>query len=133
MLMANRLVAGFVAVALLGVGVAPCAGWESTAQARHDCCVEGQCPGQFERAGHGTDHADDMTQAQADRCCATSEQQNQSRSTQFVGTAFLLAPPVERLVALAEDIRPPDRLDPHAVPVLSPPARLHLLFSVFLV
>ena len=131
--MARRMAAALVVFAMFGVGAVPCAGWEPTAQARHDCCVEGQCPGQIETKSHSGDHSGGVTQAQADQCCATSEQQNQQRSAPQVGATFLLLPPVESVVVAASDIKPPERPDPFAVPVPSPPARLHLLFSVFLV
>ena len=131
--MARRLAAALVVLALVGAGVAPCAGWESTAEARHDCCVEGQCPDQVESGSHSGSHPGGVTQAQADQCCAASEQQNQQRSAQFAGTTFLLLPPVQRVIVAAADFRPPERTDSFAGPVLSPPARLHLLYSVFLV
>lgn len=131
MLMARRMAAALVALAMFGV--APCAGWESTAKARHDCCVDGQCPGQVEADGHSGNHSGGVTQALADQCCANSEQQNQQRSAQFAGATFVPLPPLESVVIAAADIQPPERIDPFAVPVPSPPARLHLLFSVFLV
>jgi hypothetical protein len=131
--MARRLVAAFIAFALSGVSVAPCAGWESTAKARHDCCVEGQCPDQVTADRHSGGHSGGVTQAQADQCCATSEQQHQQRTAQFAGATYLLLPPLERVAVAATDIQPPQRTDPVAVPVPSPPARLYLLFSVFLV
>jgi hypothetical protein len=131
--MASRLASVVLVLALFGAGVAPCAGWESTAQSRHDCCVDGQCPDQIEADSHSGNHPGGVTQAQADQCCANSEQQNQQRSAQFAGATFLLLPPSERVVVAAADITPPERTDPFAVPVPSPSARLHLLFSVFLV
>ena len=131
--MANRVTAAFLAFALFGVGVAPCAGWETTAQTRHDCCVDGQCPDQLKNDGHSESHNGPVSQAQADACCAASEQQNQQRSAQFAGPTFLLLPPVDSVVITAGDLTPPERTDPTVVPVPSPPTRLHLLFSVFLV
>ena len=131
--MARRLAAVLVVFVMFGVGVAPCAGWESSAKARHDCCVEGQCPDQVEADSHSGSHPGGVTQAQADQCCANSEQQNQQRSAQFADATFLLLPPLEGIVVAAVDITPPELPDSFAVPVLSPPARLHLLFSVFLV
>ena len=131
--MSRRLAAALLVFALFGVGVAPCAGWESTAKARHDCCVEGQCPDQIKTDDHSGRHPGGVTQTEADQCCATSEQQNEQRSAQFTGATFLLLPPLESVIVAAADITPPDRTDPFAVPVPSPPARLHLLYSVFLV
>jgi hypothetical protein len=131
--MTSRLTAALLVFALFGVGVAPCSGWESTAKARHDCCVDGQCPDQVDTDRHSGGHSGSVSQAEADQCCATSEQQNQQRTAQFAGPTFLLLPPVENVVVAATDITPPDRTDPATVPVPSPPTRLHLLFSVFLV
>jgi hypothetical protein len=132
-LMARRIAAALIVFALFGAGAAPCAGWESSAKARHDCCVDGQCPDQVEAHSHSGHHPGGVTQGQADQCCAISEQQNQQRAAQFAGTTFLLLPPTESVVVAVADIRPSDGTDLFAVPVPSPPARLHLLYSVFLV
>jgi len=131
--MARRLAAALVALALLGAGVVPCEGWQSTAKARHDCCVKGKCPDQIAADDHSGHDLGGVTQAEADQCCATSEQQNQQRSAQFAGAAFLLLPPSDSVVVAAADVTPPERTDPVALPVPLPPARLHLLYSVFLV
>ena len=120
--MASRLTAALLVFALFGLGVSPCSGWESTAKARHDCCHR-----------HSGGHSGPISQAEADQCCATSERQTQQRAAQFAGPAFLLLPLLESVVVAAADITPPDRTDPATVPVPSPQARLHLLFSVFLV
>jgi len=131
--MTSRLTSAVLVLALVGAGSAPCAGWESTPEARLDCCVDGQCPGQIEADGHAATHSGGVSQAEADRCCATSEQQNQRQSTQFAGPTFLLPAPAAIVVVAAADLTPRQPTDPFAVRVLSPPARLHLLFSVFLV
>jgi hypothetical protein len=130
--MSRRLTAALLTVALIGVGVAPCAGWDSTAQARHDCCVEGQCPGQIETDSHSADHSHGVSQTAADQCCATSEEQNHQRTAQFAVPTFLVLPPTESVVA-ANDLTPPERADADVLPIPSPQTRLHLLFSVFLV
>jgi len=131
--MSRHLTATLLTVALIGVGVAPCAGWESTAKARHDCCVEGQCPGQIETDSHSAGHSSGVSQTAADQCCATSEQQNQQRTAQFAGPMFLVLPPAESAVVTTDDLTPPERSDQDVLPIPSPPTRLHLLFSVFLV
>jgi hypothetical protein len=131
--MSRRLTAALLAVALIGVGVAPCAGWESTAKARHDCCVEGQCPGQIETDSHSAGHSSGVSQTAADQCCATSEQQDQQRTAQFAGQTFLVLPPSASILVTQDELKLPELSDLHAVPILSPPTRLHLLFSVFLV
>jgi hypothetical protein len=131
--MSRHLTAALLTVALIGVGVAPCAGWESTAKARHDCCVEGQCPGQIETDSHSRGHSSGVSRTAADRCCATSEQQNQQRTAQFAGPIFLVLPPTESVDVATDDLTPPERSDADVLPIPSPPTRLHLLFSVFLV
>ena len=131
--MASRLTAALLIVALVGVGVAPCSGSESTAKARHDCCVDGQCPDQVETDRHSGGHSAPVSQAEADQCCATSEQQNQQRTAQFESPTFLLLAPARTFVIGTADSTPPDRTDPRTDPVPPPAARLHLLFSVFLV
>lgn len=128
--MRNRAIAAFAVIALLGAGVGPCAGWQSTAQARKDCCVEGQCPDEL-RSGAG--HSSNPSQAEADQCCAASEQKHQQGSAQFVDAAFVLAQPVDRLAMLAVDVPALGRALPHADPIHPPPTSLHVLFSVFLV
>lgn len=128
-----RLVAALLVLSLFGAGVAPCAGWESTAAARHDCCVEGQCPDQLTPDTHSAAHKGPISQAQADACCAASEQQNQQRSSQAATASFLLAPPVEATFQAPVDFSALSRI---GLPADSPPSRsapLHLLFSVFLV
>ena len=132
--MRNRAIAAFTVIALLGAGVAPCAGWQSTAQARKDCCVEGQCPEELTSvAGHQGGHSSKPSQAEADQCCAASEQKHQQESAQFVDAAFVLVQPVDRLAMLAIDVPALGRALPHADPIHPPPTSLHVLFSVFLV
>jgi hypothetical protein len=131
--MLTRLVTACVVLTLCGAGIAPCAGWESTAQGRHDCCVEGQCPDQLTADSHSTSHSGTVSQPQADVCCATSEQQNQQQSSQDAGVAFLLAPLVECALSTVVDITPPAEIYSRSDRSPSPPAPLHLLFSVFLV
>jgi hypothetical protein len=131
--MLSRFVTVGLVLSLSGAGLAPCAGWASTAQARHDCCVEGQCPDQLETDSHSTSHRGPISQAQADACCAASEQQNQQRSSQVVGAAFLLAPLVEIVLHTLANTGPPELVRMHVSSPLPPPVPLHLLFSVFLV
>jgi hypothetical protein len=125
----SRHVAALLTLFVLSVRGVPCAGWQSTEQGRHDCCIEGQCPAQLESSSH----SHDMSQAEADRCCATSEERQQQQSAQSFGVIFVVAAPVELPASFADAVRPPEHLQPDVLPVPSPPARLHLLFSVFLV
>ncbi len=132
--MLSRVTALAVVLTLFGAGAIPCAGWETTAQARHDCCVDGQCPDEVSNAtGHSGDHAGTMTQAEADRCCATSEQKHQQRASQFAVSSFALSPPAEAAIFDSITLLLPLEIVRDLAPAPSPPTRLHVLFSVFLV
>jgi hypothetical protein len=132
--MLSRAAALVLILAFGGASAAPCAGWETNAQARRDCCVDGKCPDEVSNAtAHSGSHPGTMTQAEADRCCASAEQKHQQSASQFVDSSFALSPPVE--LAVVESIAPlfPARIGPDLTPHPSPPTRLHVLFSVFLV
>jgi hypothetical protein len=132
--MLSRVSALALILAFCGTTAAPCAGWAMSAQARRDCCVEGSCPDEVSNAPkHSGSHPGPMTQAEADRCCAASEQTHQQRASQFADSNFTLSPPVE--VTILAPFAPllADRLAPPVAPEPSPPAQLHVLFSVFLV
>lgn len=131
--MFGRLVTACLVLSLVGAGVAPCAGWASSAQARHDCCIEGQCPDQLKTDDHSTGHTGPVSQAQADACCAASEQKHQQESAQFVDAAFVLLQPVDGLATLAIDGAALGLALPHLDPIHPPATPLHVLFSVFLV
>jgi hypothetical protein len=133
--MISRAAALAVVLALLSAGAIPCAGWESTSQARHDCCVDGKCPDEVSNtSGHSSSHPGGVTQAEADRCCATSEQTHQQRASQFADASFALIPPAETSTVLdSSALLLPDRIARDRASAPSPPTRLHVLFSVFLV
>jgi len=132
-MMARRLTAALIVLALFGAWAAPCAGWGPTSKARHDCCAEGQCPAQLNAGGHSERHGGNVSTSEADRCCAASEEQGQQQRAQSVGTVFLPVAPIDSVLVAADDLTAPKRIDPDVIPVFSPPAPLHLLFSVFLV
>jgi hypothetical protein len=128
--MLSRAVAALVVFALLGPSVAPCAGWQTTPQAREDCCAEGQCPHEF-TADPG--RSAQRTQAEADQCCAAAERKHQQGAAQSVDAAFVLSQAVDGLPAVAMDVPPTGRTIRRHDPVHPPPTPLHVLFSVFLV
>ena len=74
--MLTRRLVGLVCVALLlSAAVGPCAGWDTTPEARRDCCERNHCQhGATLAAGEGT------TQADADRCCANGERGTSDRT-----------------------------------------------------
>ena len=130
----RRLVA-LTSVLTLCVGnVAVCAGWQATPEARMACCTnDTSCPmHESESHHHGSQHQ--VTQAQADSCCAGSEQNDSAISqATFVssGTVALVvatvpvvaAPIVPALRAWRALVPPLVSPGPEAPPALRP-ARL---------
>ena len=108
-----------------------CAGWASTSEERMACCVdEGTCP-MHQADSHGPGATDAVSQAEADSCCAASEQDASTSSSAFVlAVSFALASDPAGLtlpsMALSGAWRPVIPLPPGAVPK-------HLLLSVLLV
>jgi hypothetical protein len=127
-------VARAITVALIAVltagPVGLCAGWQATAEERMACCVEGvACPMHVSERDH-SDGKRQITQAEADNCCAASEgDTGSSAKTSIVvspalrqETVLLLPVASQRLLISSDPV--PDRAA--AVP-------RHLLNSVFLV
>jgi hypothetical protein len=126
---ANVVVLAFV----LGVGnVAVCAGWQSSAQARMECCTQAtSCPMPH---GDGLSDAPQLNQSDADRCCASSER---SDSTQQTSTSLaVVATPPREYITLPPP--PAPRVAPRGEwQLISPHPPLHVpthvLLSVFVV
>jgi len=121
-----------IAAAVAG-DVRLCAGWHSTPEARMDCCQdESDCPMHSDQTLPAA-HSTAVSQAQADACCATSEQ-GSSRSTSQVTAlqqpALLVsiagAPTVVPVPAASGDSRQPLASN-------SPPIARYLLLSVIIV
>ncbi len=134
----SRLVCRLAALTLtfgLMVGnAALCAGWMPTAEARMACCAdEAECP-MHKGDSHSSASQRVLTQAQADSCCASAENQNSNQSNpSFVtaitaavlGVGVLLPASVPALV-LSDAWRASAPIPIAAVPK-------HVLLSVFLV
>ena len=111
-----------------------CAGWNSTPEARMDCCqAESDCPmhggGQMPSAAHSRA----LSQARADACCATSEQGSSSRTSQVTA---LQQPAVLASIAGWPAVVPvPSASGESRQPLAanSPPIARHLLLSVIIV
>ncbi len=71
--------------------LAVCAGWLATPEARMACCTEGgSCP--MHKAGsHDASAQRVVTQAEADTCCAASEQHDSAPSSQIFSLSVALA------------------------------------------
>jgi hypothetical protein len=111
-----------------------CAGWMATPEARIACCSDdGTCPMHTARSGdHGTTR--NVTQADADRCCAASEQDDSAPSPSTIAISIALA-----IVHAPIGVLNAER-DAHAnisrrasVPIPAAHVPKHLLLSVFLV
>jgi hypothetical protein len=129
-----RRVSAILAILTLCVGnVAVCAGWKATPEARMACCRdESTCP-MHKSGAHNSGPEHQLTQAQADTCCAGSER-NESATTRplLVSSGVVaLAPAIVPLVVVPtvpalEEWRA-------FVPLRVSPVPKHLLLSVFLV
>lgn len=118
------------ALALAQSAVTGCVGWQTTPEARRQCCQDGACP-----LHH---HKDDtprtqITQSAADDCCAQSQRHESSPS----GTAFASTMTLAVVESSAPVVLGPVPLRPVDAPweTPSPPTHVakHLLFSVLLV
>lgn len=127
--MMRRAAAGLVVIAMLLAGATPCTGWQASAEARHDCCVNGTCPDSLGETGGQTD----ISQEAADQCCASSEGKDQRDGSQSAA-AFFAVPPPGTLGDVAHtasvSLRPSL---PRHLPLAQPAAPLYVLYSVFLV
>jgi hypothetical protein len=128
----RRLSAVLLTLALAATQVGVCAGWMPTPEARMACCSEdGSCP------MHQPDSQDDgsrriVSQADADRCCAASEDEESipsPSSAAFSVTFAVLLSPFAAL--LPEPESGPDFCASVPVPTRHVPK--HVLLSVFLV
>lgn len=111
---------------------AVCGGWETTAEARMACCVEGACAMHL-APGPGPDPTRAISQADADRCCASSESPNSTPTSPVFALALPPATLVQHLFAAAPLLTL--AFDParEPVPLTASPVPKHLLLSVFLI
>ena len=132
-MVAKRLSALALALALMAGNAAVCAGWMSSSEARMACCSEsGACP---MHSGNSHDSGSDrVSQAQADNCCADSERENSNQpnltflaaiSSAVLGSGVVVPAPVPAFV-LSDGWR-------SSMPIPIAPPQKHLLLSVFLV
>jgi hypothetical protein len=111
-----------------------CSGWMRTPEARIACCsADGTCP--MHTSGsedHGT--ARNVTQADADRCCAASGQDDSAPSPSTIAISIALAVVHTPIGVLNAEPDAHAKISRRA-PVLIPAAHVpkHLLLSVFLV
>jgi hypothetical protein len=124
-----------LSLVLLAGNVAVCEGWAATPEARMACCAEGDhCPMHKDSSSHGSGSELGASQAQADRCCATSERKQSNPSTPtlvtvisstVLGVGVAVPTPAPALV-LSDGWRT-------VAPIPIAPVPRHVLFSVYLV
>ncbi len=134
MLTFSRRLAALMLIATAAAGnAAVCEGWAATPEARMACCNDGQpCP-MHREPSDGSTATQTVTQAQADSCCALSEQEQSGQSNQAfaapVSSAVLgpgiVVPPAPPRLVVTDAWRT-------GTPVPSPPVSKHVLISVFL-
>jgi hypothetical protein len=130
----RALVLCVLSLALLSGSLRECTGWEATPEARMACCSkDGTCPMRKKNAPDPQrQHV--LTQADADSCCASSEQPPSQQGGEAVAltiTAAVLGAPTV-LPAPTPALVSSDRWRTIA-PVPGTPVAKHLLLSVFLV
>lgn len=121
-----------LSVLLFGGNALLCAGWAPTPEARMECC-DGTVPCPMHAGGEDSPRSThDMTQAQADACCASSEPDSSSQPSPaplaitliaVIGTGVLPPAAVPAVIHHEAVLTP--------VPIAAVPK--HVLFSVFLV
>lgn len=126
----DRLPAALLTLAIAVGQAGVCAGWMATPEARMACCADdGHCP--MHESEHGSTRV--VTQAEADRCCALSEQDHStslpSSAPFFVSPGTVLSP----VPALIAEPQAHVGLWRASVPIPAAHVPRHLLLSVFLV
>jgi len=130
----RRLSAVLLTAGLLAGNAAVCAGWLATPEARMACCAEGSdCP-MHKGDSQSFRSTRVLTQAQADRCCASSERESSNQGnpsfvtaiTAAVLGAWIVLPVDVPGLVLSDGWRP-------TAPTRAGPVPKHVLLSVFLV
>ena len=134
MLLAHRLSAVLLCLGLgAGNAAAVCAGWLATPEARMACCTGvGPCPMHKSHSDNdGATHV--MSQAEADRCCASSERDEATPSSPSFVLTVALAPVVSPVPFVVPEVGPAIDAWRTAVPIPESHVSKHLLLSVLLV
>ncbi|HXD16136.1 MAG TPA: hypothetical protein VN654_03910 [Vicinamibacterales bacterium] len=130
---ARRLAALTAALTLCLGHLSVCAGWQASAAARMACCEdESTCP-MHKADTRGSTPRHQLTQVQADTCCAATSNRTQASVT---GTTFVLSNAIA-LPTLVGPVVPAPVLALQEWRALAPlpvsPVPKHLLLSVLLV
>ena len=130
---ANRLSVVFLTLAIAAGQAGVCAGWIATPEARMACCSDdGRCP--MHKSGSEDDESNRMvSQAEADRCCAASEQDDSAPSPTGPAFSVTLAVALSPLPALLRQPECHVSMSRTSVPIPTAHVAKHVLLSVFLV
>lgn len=129
----NRLVCLVLMLAVAAGQAGLCAGWTPTPESRMACCSEGgACPMHTaDSESTGTPHA--VSQVEADRCCAASEDSDSAPSPTNVLLPVTLAVVVGPIADLLPVLQPRLAVWAASEPPGATRVPKHLLLSVFLV
>lgn len=110
---------------------AVCAGWATSPEARMACCSVA-CP-MHQPGSHGSGSAAPVGQAEADSCCASSEQSDPAPSAPGFTPPSSVAQITSAIPAIVPQARPIHAAWRSLVPVPGTRVAKHLLLSVLLV
>lgn len=129
-----RISAVALSLALLAGNLAVCAAWTATPDARMACCTdEDTCP-MHRGESHQSGEKRALSQAQADACCAASEEQPSHPSSPSLVTVISSAV-LDGSVVIPAPVPAPVVRDAWRALAPAPvtPVHRHVLLSVFLV
>jgi type IV pilus biogenesis protein CpaD/CtpE len=131
-MLSRRLPAVLLTIALVGGNAALCAEWAATPEARMSCCSDdADCP-MHKSDRSASDSHRGMSQAQADSCCASSERNSSSQSTQTF-TLTIPSGSISESVVLPATVSAAVAREWWRVPLSKSSIPKHVLLSVFLV
>jgi hypothetical protein len=129
----ERLAAALMILALCAGNLAVCAGWRATPEARMACCQdETTCPMHKSESRH-TDSKHQITQAQADSCCAGSERSDSATTRTAFGSVGIDALVSASVPVVVSPTVPALQEWRAFFPLPVSPVPKHLLLSVLLV
>jgi hypothetical protein len=129
----RRMSAALLTLGLVAGHAGVCAGWLATPEARMGCCTgDHPCPMHKSESDEGGSNRL-VSQAEANRCCAASEQDDSAPSRSNVAFSVTLAVVLSPVSVLIPEPEANADIWRASVPIPAAPVRKHLLLSVFLV
>ena len=129
----KRLSAVVVTLALAAGQAGVCAGWMASPEARMACCSDdGPCP-MHKSDSENEESTRVVSQAEADRCCAASEQDDSAPSPSNLAFSVTLAVVISPVPVLIPEPEAHADVWRASVPIPDAHVPKHLLLSVFLV